>query len=41
MKTLYYIAALFCIIAGLASACWRKWDRAAFWIALAIWLNMP
>ena len=39
MKTICYILSLFATVAALASAAWKRWPQAAFYMALAIWLN--
>ena len=41
MTTIYYILALFCVLAALVLAIREKWNIATFFLALAIWLNAP
>jgi len=39
VKTICYVLSLFALVAALASAAWKRWPQAAFYIGLAIWLN--
>jgi hypothetical protein len=41
MKTICYVLSLLAVVAGLASAAWKRWPQAAFWMSLAIWLTLP